>query len=189
MDFREKKKIMDVTAIADALEGISRQIIEKCKSGSGVRELSKLVIVGIRTRGAFLAERIVERIEKASGVKVPLGILDITLYRDDLTAVASQPVVHSTEIPFDLTGRRVILVDDVLYTARTMRAAIDQLMDFGRPALVEIAVLIDRGHRELPICADYVGRIVKTSIDEVVEVQINEVDGKEQIVIVEKAGK
>ena len=122
-------------------------------------------------------------------MKVPLGILDITLYRDDLTAVAEQPVVHSTEIPFDLTGKKVILVDDVLYTTRTIRAAIDELMDFGRPGLVQIAVLIDRGHRELPIRPDYVGKNIPTSQNEVVEVQITEVDGKEQVIIVEKVQK
>ncbi len=183
MGFREKRKIMDAVAIEKTLDRVSREIIEGCKT------TDELVIIGIRTRGAYLAERVVRKIEEITGSKVPFGILDITLYRDDLTAVASQPVVHKTEIPFDLTGKRVILVDDVLYTARTMRAAIDQLIDFGRPGLVQIAVLIDRGHRELPIHADYVGENVPTSEDEVVDVQINEVDGKEQVIVVEKVEK
>ncbi len=187
MEFREKSKIMDGAAIEKALIRIAHEIVEKLKT------TDDLIIIGIRTRGAYLAERIVDRILEISGVGVPLGILDITLYRDDLTAVASQPVVHSTEIPFDLTGKRIVLVDDVLYTCRTMRAAIDELMDFGRPSLVQIAVLVDRGHRELPIRPDYVGKNVPTSRDEMVDVEIDEVDGKEQVRILGlvegKAGK
>jgi pyrimidine operon attenuation protein/uracil phosphoribosyltransferase len=182
MGFCEKSRVMDEAAIEKALIRIAHEIVEKLKT------TDDLIIVGIRTRGAYLAERIVDRIREISGVSVPLGILDITLYRDDLTAVASQPVVHSTEIPFDLTGRRVVLVDDVLYTCRTMRAAIDGLMDFGRPSLVQIAVLVDRGHRELPIRPDYVGKNVPTSMDETVDVEINEIDGKEQVRIL-GAGK
>jgi len=183
MELREKRQIMDGMGIEKTLDRISHEIIEKCKT------IDELVIIGIRNRGAYLAERIAKKIEGISKVKVPLGILDITLYRDDLTLIAPQPVVHSTEIPFDITGKRVILVDDVLYTTRTMRAAIDQLIDLGRPHFVQIAVLIDRGHRELPIRADYVGQSVETSRDELVEVQINEVDGKEQVIIVEKVEK
>ncbi len=183
MEFRERSKVMDKDAIDKALVRIAHEIIEKVKT------TDELVVVGIRTRGACLAERIVGKIEEISGVRVPLGILDITLYRDDLTAVGPQPVVHSTEIPFDLTGKNVVLVDDVFYTARTMRAAIDELMDFGRPALVQIAVLIDRGHRELPIRADYVGKNVPTSKDDLVEVEIDEVDGEEQVRIVEKVNE
>ncbi len=183
MELREKSKIMDEEAIEKALTRIAHEIIESTK------ETDKLVIIGIRTRGAYLAERIVKKLQELNDTRAALGVLDITLYRDDLTAVASQPVVHSTEIPFDLTGKKVVLVDDVLYTTRTMRAAIDELMDFGRPCLVQIAVLIDRGHRELPICPDYVGKNIPTSQDEVVEVQINEVDGKDQVVVMEKVRK
>lgn len=183
MELREKSKIMDEEAIEKALTRIAHEIIESTK------ETDKLVIIGIRTRGAYLAERIVKKLQELNDTRAALGVLDITLYRDDLTAVASQPVVHSTEIPFDLTGKKVVLVDDVLYTTRTMRAAIDELMDFGRPCLVQIAVLIDRGHRELPICPDYVGKNIPTSQDEVVEVQINEVDGKEQVIVMEKVRK
>jgi pyrimidine operon attenuation protein/uracil phosphoribosyltransferase len=183
MELREKSKIMDEEAIEKALTRIAHEIIESTK------ETDKLVISGIRTRGAYLAERIVKKLQELNDTRAALGVLDITLYRDDLTAVASQPVVHSTEIPFDLTGKKVVLVDDVLYTTRTMRAAIDELMDFGRPCLVQIAVLIDRGHRELPICPDYVGKNIPTSQDEVVEVQINEVDGKDQVVVMEKVRK
>lgn len=180
MRFREKRKVMDAGKIDRTLEKICRAIIKKCKT------MDELVIIGIRTRGAYLAERIAKKIEAISGDKVLFGILDITLYRDDLTTIASQPVVHKTEIPFDMTGKKVILVDDVLYTGRTIRAGVDELIDFGRPASIQAAILIDRGHRELPIRADYVGESVKTSEDEIVEVQINEVDDKEQVVIVEK---
>ncbi len=183
MELRKKSKIMDAGSMEKALARIAHEIIESAK------ETDELVIVGIRTRGAYLSQRIVKKLQELNGTRVAFGILDITLYRDDLTAVASQPVVHSTEIPFDLTGKKVVLVDDVLYTTRTMRAAIDELMDFGRPALVQIAVLIDRGHRELPIRPDYVGKNIPTSQDEVVEVQINEVDGKEQVVVMEKVRK
>ncbi len=183
MGLREKSKIMDAGKIEETLGCIAREIIEKLET------TGDLVVIGIRTRGAYLAERIVKKIEGIAGVSVPLGILDITLYRDDLTVIASQPVVHSTDIPFDLDGKRVILVDDVLYTGRTMRAGVDELMDFGRPRLVQVAVLIDRGHRELPIRADYVGKNVTTSENEMVEVQIDEVDGKEQVIIVEKVKK
>ncbi len=183
MELREKSKIMDEEAMEKALTRIAHEIIE------GIKETDELVIIGIRTRGAYLSQRIVKKLQELNDTRAAFGVLDITLYRDDLTAVASQPVVHSTEIPFDLTGKKVVLVDDVLYTTRTMRAAIDELMDFGRPGLVQIAVLIDRGHRELPIRPDYVGKNIPTSQDEVVEVQINEVDGKEQVVVMEKVRK
>lgn len=183
MELREKSKIMDAESMEKALTRIAHEITESAK------ETDELVIIGIRTRGVYLSQRIVKKLQELSGVRAAFGILDITLYRDDLTAVASQPIVHSTEIPFDLTGKKVVLVDDVLYTTRTMRAAIDELMDFGRPSLVQIAVLIDRGHRELPIRPDYVGKNIPTSQDEVVEVQIDEVDGKEQVIVMEKVQK
>ncbi len=183
MGFHEKKQIMDEAAIEETLDRISHEIVKKCEA------IEELVIIGIRNRGEYLAERIAKKIEEISGAKVPLGILDITLYRDDLTLIADQPVVRSTEIPFDLTGKRVILVDDVLYTGRTMRAAIDEIIDFGRPRFVQIAVLIDRGQRELPIAAEYVGKNVETSKDELVEVQVKQVDDKEQVIVVAKVEK
>jgi pyrimidine operon attenuation protein/uracil phosphoribosyltransferase len=142
--------------------------------------------VGIRTRGAFLAERLAGCIEKIDNVKVPVGVLDITLYRDDLSIIAEQPVVHETQINFDINNKKVILVDDVLYTGRTIRAAIDQLIDFGRPKEIQLAVLIDRGHRELPIRADYAGKNIPTAQNEIVEVRLDEQDKIDEVVIVER---
>jgi pyrimidine operon attenuation protein/uracil phosphoribosyltransferase len=143
------------------------------------------VIAGIRTRGQFLAERIVRKIQEIEDVRLPLGILDITLYRDDLQTVAKQPVVRSTEIPVSIVDKHVVLVDDVLYTGRTVRAAMDELIDFGRPRTIQLAVLVDRGHRELPIRADYVGKNVPTSRSEVVKVQFEEVDGEDSVLVCE----
>lgn len=144
-------------------------------------------LVGIRTRGAYLARRIAENIHRIEDVTLPVGILDITLYRDDLTLIAPHPVVRKTEIDFDINNKHIILVDDVLYTGRTIRSALDALMDFGRPATIQLAVLVDRGHRELPIRADYVGKNIPTSKNETVEVHLEEVDGRDEVVIVEKA--
>jgi pyrimidine operon attenuation protein/uracil phosphoribosyltransferase len=143
------------------------------------------VIAGIRTRGQYLAERIVSKIREIEGVDVPLGILDITLYRDDLRTVAKQPVVRSTEIPVSIVDRHVVLVDDVLYTGRTVRAAMDEIIDFGRPRTIQLAVLVDRGHREFPIRADYVGKNVPTAANEVVKVMFEETDGADQVIICE----
>ena len=179
MQFREKARIMDKEAMERALMRIAHEIVEKNK---GTRELA---IVGIRNRGAYLAERVAAYIEKIEMVKVPVGILDITLYRDDLTKVSEQPVVHKTEIDFDITGKKIILVDDVLYTGRTIRCALDALIDFGRPRYIRLAVLIDRGHRELPIRADFIGKNVPTSLRETVQVRIKEVDGKDEVLILE----
>ena len=173
-------KIMDKQGISRALTRISHEILENNK---GTQEIC---IVGIRTRGAYLAERICACIKQIEGKDVPFGILDITLYRDDLTLVASQPVVHETLIKFDISGKKLILVDDVLYTGRTIRAALDALIDFGRPAQIQLAVLIDRGHRELPIRADYVGKNIPTAADENVKVILQESDEKEDQVIVKK---
>ena len=146
-----------------------------------------MVLVGIRTRGVPLAERLADSIEKIEGLRPPVGVLDITLYRDDLDALAYQPIVGPTELPVDITGKTVVLVDDVLYTGRTIRAALDALIDMGRPTAIQLAVLIDRGHRELPIRADFVGKNVPTSSREVVSVQLQGTDGAEKVVIREVA--
>lgn len=159
---------------------MSHEIIEKNKGTVG------LCLLGIRTRGVFLAERLSNYIQKIDGNKVPVGILDITLYRDDLTLVSEQPVVRETKIDFDINEKKVILVDDVLYTGRTIRAALDELIDFGRPKSIQLAVLIDRGHRELPIRADYVGKNIPTAKNEIVEVRLQEQDPKDEVVIVER---
>lgn len=177
-----RSKILDKEGIAKAIKRISHEIIEKNK------KISDLAIVGIRNRGEFLGERVAKAVKEISGKKVPFGILDITLYRDDLTEVAEQPVLKETEIDFDITGKKVVLVDDVLFTGRTIRCAMDQLIDFGRPAVIQLAVLVDRGHRELPIRADYVGKNVPTSMDEIIEVKIKEVDGADEVIMRKKSG-
>ena len=159
---------------------IAHEIVEKNKGTAG------LCLVGIRKRGAYLAKRLADCIEKIEQETIPVGILDITLYRDDLTLVATSPVVAKTEIDFDITDKNLVLVDDVLYTGRTVRAALDALNDFGRPRSIQLAVLIDRGHRELPIRADYAGKNIPTANNETVEVRLEEVDGKDEAVIIEK---
>lgn len=175
-------KILDQENIRRAMMRIAHEIVEKNKG------TDNLCLIGIRTRGAILAERLKECIKTVEGKAVPVGILDITLYRDDLSVVAQQPVVHETLIDFDLTGKKVILVDDVLYTGRTIRAALDALIDLGRPSTIQLAVLIDRGHRELPIRADYVGKNIPTSLDENVKVILSESDSTEDEVMIKKAG-
>lgn len=175
---REKAKILDKDTISRTLMRIAHQILEKNK---GTKDLC---LVGIRNRGAHLAIRLAECIEKIEQTKIPVGILDITLYRDDLSLIAPQPVVHKTEIDFDITDKNIVLVDDVLYTGRTARAALDALMDLGRPKSIQLAVLIDRGHRELPVRADYVGKNIPTSQNETIEVRLTEVDGKDEVIIV-----
>jgi pyrimidine operon attenuation protein/uracil phosphoribosyltransferase len=177
---KEKAKIMDKELINRSLMRIAHEILEKNK---GTKELC---LIGIRNRGAYLAGRLRDCIEKIEEVEIPVGILDITLYRDDLTLIAAQPVVHKTEIDFDINDKVVVLVDDVLYTGRTVRAALDALIDFGRPKSIQLAVLLDRGHRELPIRADYAGKNIPTSKNEMVEVHLEEVDGKDEVVIVGK---
>lgn len=173
-------KILDQEAVHRALMRIAHEILEKNKGIEG------LCIVGIRTRGAVLAERLKAFIRQIEGKEIPVGILDITLYRDDLTLVATQPVVRETRIDFDITDKKLILVDDVLFTGRTIRAALDALIDFGRPAEIQLAVLIDRGHREFPIRADYVGKNIPTSLDQNVQVVLEEVDGRGDEVVIEK---
>ena len=175
-------KVMDKDSIRRALTRISHEILERNK---GVGELC---IVGIRTRGAFLAERLKDIIKQIEQTDVPVGILDITLYRDDLTTINTQPIVHETLIDFDLKNKIVVLVDDVLFTGRTIRAALDALIDFGRPSNIQLAVLVDRGHREFPIRADFVGKNIPTSIDQNVQVSLEEADGVDEV-IVEKRKK
>ncbi|MFH1457640.1 MAG: bifunctional pyr operon transcriptional regulator/uracil phosphoribosyltransferase PyrR [Candidatus Omnitrophota bacterium] len=177
---KEKAKILDKDTLSRALIRIAHEILEKNK---GTKDLC---LIGIRNRGAYLAKRLNDCIEKIDEVKVPVGILDITLYRDDLTSIAAGPVVHKTEIDFDINDKNVVLVDDVLYTGRTVRAALDALIDFGRPKSIQLAVMVDRGHRELPVRADYVGKNIPTARNETIEVRLDEVDGKDEVVIVEK---
>lgn len=177
---REKSKILDKETLGRSLTRIAHEVLEKNK---GTKDLC---LVGIRNRGAFLARRLAECIRAIDQEKVPVGILDITLYRDDLTLISAQPVVHKTEIDFEVTGKNIVLVDDVLYTGRTIRAALDALMDFGRPKTIQLAVLVDRGHRELPIRADFVGKNIPTSVNETVEVRLQETDGKDEVIIMEK---
>lgn len=177
MTLKDKTKILDKTAIDKTIERMAHEIIEKAKS------MKDTVVVGIKSRGAHLADRLADRIKAISGSRPPVGALDITLYRDDLTRASEQPVVHATEIDFDIDGKRVILVDDVLFTGRTIRCALDALIDFGRPAEIQLAVLVDRGHRELPIRADYVGKNIPTSTGETVEVRFEESEGKDEVVI------
>ena len=174
MEFKIKAKVLDAEGIKRTLKRISHEIVEK---NQGIKDLA---IIGIRSRGAFLAERIAKNIKEIEG-EVPVGALDITLYRDDLSEIAQQPVVHSTDIDFDVSGKKIILVDDVLFTGRTVRCALDELIDFGRPANIQLAVLIDRGHRELPIRPDFVGKNIPTSHKESVEVKIKETDNAEEV--------
>ena len=176
-------KILDHDAIRRAVSRVAHEVLEKNKGTGG------LCIVGIRTRGAVLAERLKECIRQIEGAEVPVGILDITLYRDDLTLIDTQPVVRETSIHFDITDKKVVLVDDVLFTGRTIRAALDALIDFGRPASIQLAVLIDRGHRELPIRADYVGKNIPTSLNQNVKVVLEEVDSRADEVVVEERSK
>src|SRR6476659_6821727 len=171
------RQIMTADEIRRATIRISHEIVEKQAGTAG------LALVGIQRRGVPLARRIADAIAEHEGVRVPVGALDITFYRDDLSLVAQQPVVKGTDLPFDLNGSTVVLVDDVLYTGRTIRAAMDALVDFGRPQAIRLAVLVDRGHRELPIRADHVGKNVPTSREEVVRVHVAEIDGEDAVLI------
>ncbi len=179
---KEKAKILDKDTIKRSLMRIAHEVLEK---NQGTRDIC---IIGIRNRGAYLARRLADYIAHIEGEDVSVGILDITLYRDDLTLIAPQPVVHKTDIDFDITDKNIILVDDVLYTGRTVRAALDALVDFGRPKSIQLVVLIDRGHRELPIRADYVGKNIPTAENEMIEVRLAEVDGSDEVVIVDRRG-
>ena len=177
----KKTSIMDADGIRRALIRIAHEITEKN------RGVENVALVGIRTRGVPLAARIAEEIQKIENVAVPTGSLDITLYRDDLTTMGYNPVIHGTEIDFDVTGKNIILVDDVLYTGRTIRAALDALIDMGRPKSIQLAVLIDRGHRELPIRADYAGKNVPTSRKETIEVALQEEGKTDEVILGEIA--
>jgi pyrimidine operon attenuation protein/uracil phosphoribosyltransferase len=172
-----EREILAADEIRRGLVRIAHEIVEKHGGTEG------LALVGIQRRGVPLAQRISAAIEGNEGVAVPVGAIDITFYRDDLSMVAHQPVVKGTDLPFDPNGLTIVLVDDVLYTGRTIRAAMDALMDFGRPHAIRLAVLVDRGHRELPIRADHVGKNVPTSREEVVHVHLREVDGRDDVVI------
>ena len=174
-----KASLLDENAIRRALTRLSHEIIEKNK---GVEDI---VLVGIKRRGYPLAERLSEFIEKFEGVKIPVASVDITLYRDDLTNVSDTPNLNDPKIDVDIRGKKVIIVDDVLYTCRTARAAIDAIMDQGRPEFIQLAVLVDRGHKELPIRADSVGKNIPTSKDEIIKVQIKEIDGTDSVEIYE----
>ncbi|HEU4401874.1 MAG TPA: bifunctional pyr operon transcriptional regulator/uracil phosphoribosyltransferase PyrR [Candidatus Polarisedimenticolia bacterium] len=180
--------VMDAEKIDRALTRIAHEILERH------REVGDLVLVGIRTRGVPLATRLQGKIAQIESQEIPVGILDITLYRDDLTTIGPHAVLKETKIHFPIDGREIVLVDDVLFTGRTIRAALDGLMDFGRPRNIQLAVLVDRGHRELPIRADYVGKNVPTNLDETVQVRLREEDGADEVLIVrrverKKAGK
>ena len=177
MELIDKTVLMDSEGIRRALTRIAHEIVEKNKG------VDNVVLVGIRTRGVPIAERLAENIEKIEGKKPPVGVLDITLYRDDLSTLAYQPIVRPTELPVDITGKIVVLVDDVLYTGRTIRAALDAIIDNGRPKTIQLAVLVDRGHRELPIRADFVGKNVPTSSKEVISVQLQATDEAENVIL------
>lgn len=179
-NFIDKTVLMDEQGMNRALVRIAHEIVEKNKGVEG------LVLVGIRTRGVPLAERIAKAIENIEGKLPPVGVLDITLYRDDLSTLSYQPIVRPTTMPVDLDRQTVVLVDDVLYTGRTIRAALDAIMDMGRPHAIQLAVLVDRGHRELPIRADYVGKNVPTSSREAISVLIKELDQEDRVVIREE---
>jgi pyrimidine operon attenuation protein/uracil phosphoribosyltransferase len=171
--------VMDSVRIGRSLARIAHEILERN------RALEELALVGIRTRGVPLARRIAQTIREINQHDIPTGALDITLYRDDLmrTAVGAQPLIRRTEIPFSIDDRRILLVDDVLYTGRTIRAALDALIEFGRPKAIQLVVLVDRGHRELPIKADYVGKNLPTSPSESVQVHLTEIDGRDEVEI------
>ena len=179
MMLKEKAEIVDADGLRRIVTRIAHEIVERNKG------VDDLVLVGIRRRGVPIAQRIIEKIGEFEGKQPVMGSLDITLYRDDLSTVSHQPVVGSTDIPVDINGKNVVLVDDVLYTGRTVRAAMDALIDFGRPRTIQLAVVIDRGHRELPIRADFVGKNVPTSRKEVIGVKVTDVDGVDSVVIKE----
>lgn len=180
MELQKKKKICDDKELEKIIHRMASQINEKFK------DLSNLILIGIYTRGVYISKRIKKKIKQISGSNLKEGILDITLYRDDLTTIAPNPIVKQSKLDFPIDDKVIVLVDDVLYTGRTVRAAIDALIDYGRPSRIALAVLVDRGHRELPIQADFVGRTIPTSLNEIVEVKLNEVDGEDGIWIMEK---
>lgn len=180
MTLTQKAVLLDARDLSRALTRIAHEIVERNKGTDG------LALVGVHTRGVPIAERLADLIANSEGVRPPTGKLDITLYRDDLSEIALQPLVRRTEVPFDVSGKRIVLCDDVLYTGRTARAALDALVDMGRPAVIQYAVLVDRGHRELPIRADYVGKNVPTSRSEVIKVKLAEIDDADAVELLER---
>jgi pyrimidine operon attenuation protein/uracil phosphoribosyltransferase len=177
---REKLQLMSASEIDRTLVRLAHEVLEKSLS------LDKLAFIGIRRRGVPLAMRLAEKIKTLEKIEIPVGILDISLYRDDLSTISERPGHNATDIQFPVTGKDIILMDDVLYTGRTIRSALDALFDHGRPARIQLLVLIDRGHRELPIEAQYVGRMVQTSSREIIEVKFQEVDNMEKVLLVER---
>jgi pyrimidine operon attenuation protein/uracil phosphoribosyltransferase len=175
-----KSKILDENDLTRIISRISHQIIERNQG------TANLVLLGVRTRGVPLAQRISARIGEIEGERVPVGELDITLYRDDLSTKQDQPTVKPVELTFQIQGKTVILIDDVLFTGRTVRAAMDAVIDLGRPKSIQLAVLVDRGHRELPIRADFVGKNVPTSTNEIIHVKLSEIDGTDEVLIIER---
>lgn len=180
VSIREKAQLMSASEIDRTLVRLAHEVLEK------TLDLDQLCFIGIRRRGVPLAQRLARKIGELENREVPVGILDINLYRDDLSTVGVQPVLNATEIPFPVTGKDIVLTDDVLYTGRTVRAALDALFDHGRPARVQLLALIDRGHRELPIEARYTGRMVQTAPNEIIEVKFQEIDGVEKVMLVER---
>lgn len=176
----KQRILLDEIAINRALTRIAHEILEKNKG------TNDLVVIGIKTRGIYLANRLVKKIEEIEGHKVPIGELDITFYRDDIIEKATDPQIKGSKVSCDINNKKVILVDDVLYTGRTVRAALDALIDIGRPKLIQLAVLIDRGHREFPIKADYIGKNIPTSSEELISVRLQEIDNKDEVLIEQK---
>ncbi|RMD87131.1 MAG: bifunctional pyr operon transcriptional regulator/uracil phosphoribosyltransferase PyrR [Calditrichaeota bacterium] len=183
MNKKVKAQISDAEGLKRTITRLAHEILERNRGADN------LVFLGIRTRGVPIAQRIINKIYEIEKKQLPLGILDVTMYRDDVFKRIKMPKVQTTQIDFDIDGKVVILVDDVLYTGRTVRAALDAIMDFGRPTKIELAVLVDRGHRELPIKADYVGITLHTSSGEEVRVKVNEIDGEDGVYLVEASGE
>jgi pyrimidine operon attenuation protein/uracil phosphoribosyltransferase len=179
MDYKVKAVLVDSAGFARTITRLAHEIIERN------RGTERLAFVGMQTRGVYLAQRLARKVEEIEGTALPVGVLDTTMYRDDFRTALKQPQVRVTEISFDLYNMNVVLVDDVLYTGRTVRAALDALMDLGRPKRIQLAVLVDRGHRELPIKPDFVGRNVPTSINEEVRVRMTEIDSEDAVLLVE----
>jgi pyrimidine operon attenuation protein/uracil phosphoribosyltransferase len=177
---REKRQLMSASEIDRTLVRLAHEILEK------TTDLNRLGFVGIKRRGVPLALRLAAKIESLENLRIPVGILDISLYRDDLSTISERPVLNARQIDFPVVGKDIVLMDDVLYTGRTIRSALDALFDHGRPARVQLLVLIDRGHRELPIEARYIGRMVQTSDNEIIEVKFHEIDGQEKVLLVER---
>ena len=176
-----KAKIIDAEGLARIITRIAHEILEKNKGSDN------LVLMGMRTRGEFLAKRIFEKIKEIEKIELPLGVLDVTLYRDDFRTRLKQPTVSVSNITFDINDKDVVIIDDVLYTGRTVRSALNALMDFGRPRTIQLCVLVDRGHRQLPIRADYIGKNIPTSNFEEIKVKMKEVDGEDAIYLVENS--